>query len=259
MLRRLLGFAFRKPKAVGPTGKRAYAIGDVHGRLDLMLQLLDQIEEDNRERGPAETYVIFLGDLVDRGPHSEGVISHLLDRGVPFARPVFLKGNHEELFLDVLSGKDDLVAKWLTYGGQECVESYGISRGATLNMTSTEIVERLRQAVPQAHEIFLRQMLDTFQFGDYLFVHAGIRPGMPLHEQSGSDLRWIREGFLESQDDHGLMVVHGHTIVERAEEHSNRLALDTGAYRTGVLSAVGIEEHLKWILEVQGSPGAARK
>lgn len=255
MLRRLLGFPVAKSKALGPAGKRAYAIGDIHGRLDLMVHLLNKIEEDNRARGPAETYVIFLGDLVDRGPESKGVINHLLEHGVPFARPIFLKGNHEELFLDVLGGKEDLVPTWLTYGGQECVDSYGISRGATLNMTSAALVERLRRAVPEGHQNFIKQMFDTFQFGDYLFVHAGIRPGMPLEEQSGGDLRWIREGFLESQDDHGVMVVHGHTIVDKPEEHPNRTALDTGAFRTGVLSAMGIDGHTTWFIEAQGSIG----
>lgn len=256
MLRRLLGISGAKgPK--GPAHSRAYAIGDVHGRLDLLRDLLEAIRQDNGRRGPARTYIIFLGDLVDRGPDSRGVVEYLLANPPDFARSVFLKGNHEEFFLRVLAGEDDTVRDWLTYGGYECCESYGIGIGWILNASPVEIQERLAATVPAAHRKFLENMADSFQFGDYLFVHAGIRPGVPIDAQSSKDLRWIREGFLEDRTDHGVMVVHGHTIVATAEEHPNRIALDTGAYRSGILTALGIEGTQRWFMTARESAGAA--
>ena len=247
MLRRLLGMSGGK-SPTGPAHSRAYAIGDVHGRLDLLEDLLDQIASDNAGRRPAKTYLIFLGDLIDRGPDSRGVIDLLLSRPPVFARPVFIKGNHEEFFLRILDGEEDTVVDWLTYGGYQCCESYGVTQGWTLNATAREIQERLRKVVPASHRAFLENMADSFQFGDYLFVHAGIRPGVPLEAQTSKDLRWIREGFLDDRTDHGVMVVHGHTIVGSPEQHPNRIALDTGAYRSGVLTALGLEGRDRWFL-----------
>lgn len=248
MLIRLLSKG-RRRAAFGPEGSRAYAVGDVHGRLDLLLDLLRRIEADNQARGPAKTYLVFLGDLVDRGPDSCGVVEHLSVSPPSFARPVFLKGNHEEFFLDVLSGNEAVVQHWMTYGGSECAESYGVSKGWTLNATSSEIVARLAQQVPSSHVEFLSEMADTFRFGDYLFVHAGIRPGVELDQQLSRDLRWIREGFLEDSTNHGVVVVHGHTIVDAPEERSNRIGIDTGAYRSGVLTAIGIEGGKRWFIQ----------
>jgi serine/threonine protein phosphatase 1 len=236
----------------GPPGSRAYAIGDVHGRLDLMIELLGRIEADNAARGPAKTWLVFLGDLVDRGPDSRGVIDHLINSPPRFGRPIFLKGNHEEFFESVLGGNDGLVQRWLTYGGSECAESYGVSSGWALNASQTDIMERLIAAVPKSHVKFLGNMADTFRFGDYLFVHAGVRPGVQLEKQVSGDLRWIREGFLEDASDHGVVVVHGHTIVESPEEKPNRIGIDTGAYRTGVLTAIGLEGSERWFLHARG-------
>ncbi len=243
----------REAVAKGPPGSRAYAIGDVHGRLDLMLDLLSRIEADNRSRGPAKTYLVFLGDLVDRGPDSRGVIEHLIKNPPSFARTVFLKGNHEEFFLSVLAGDEGVVQPWLTYGGSECAQSYGVNPGWALNASQTEIMDRLIGQVPAAHVEFLSNMADTFRFGDYLFVHAGVRPGVELEKQHSRDLRWIREGFLDDASDHGVVVVHGHTIVESPEERPNRIGLDTGAYRTGVLTAIGIEGSERWFLRSEGA------
>jgi serine/threonine protein phosphatase 1 len=251
LLGRLLDFARSKPRIEGPSGCRAYAIGDVHGRLDLLERLIGEIARDNEARGPARTYLVLLGDLIDRGPDSRGVIDLFLDSPPPFAQPIFLKGNHEEFLLSVLEGEDEMVGSWLSYGGYECAESYGVSRGWTLNVSPAEVAARLRASVPESHRQFLADMADSFQFGDYLFVHAGIRPGVPLEEQSGKDLRWIREGFLDNRFDHGVMVVHGHTIVEKPEQHPNRIALDTGAYRSGVLTALGLEGRERWFLEAR--------
>ncbi len=249
MLSRLFSKRRTSRESKGPPGCRAYAIGDVHGRLDLLVELLGRIEEDNRRRPPAKTWLVFLGDLVDRGPDSRGVVDLLADRPPSFARNVFLKGNHEEFFLGVLGGDDSGVQHWLAYGGTECAQSYGLTSGWMLNSTPFAIMERLIEQVPASHVRFLEEMADSFRFGDYLFVHAGIRPGVELDRQSSKDLRWIREGFLDDQTDHGVMVVHGHTIVERPEQHSNRIAIDTGAYRYGTLTALGIEGGDRWFIE----------
>ncbi len=251
MLKFLLGKNKRSSRPSGPAGSRAYAIGDIHGCRNLLDALLAKIEQDNRDRGPAKTYIIFLGDLVDRGPDSAGVIERLATQPPSFGRPVFIKGNHEEFFMRALGGEDDVIRDWLTYGGRECADSYGLSPGWTLNTTEQQIGERLRTAVPARHREFLENMADSFRFGDYLFVHAGIRPGVPLDQQGSKDLRWIRDGFLDDGTDHGVMVVHGHTIVDGPEQHSNRIALDTGAYRSGVLTAIGLEGTDRWFLSAR--------
>jgi len=227
--------------------------------LDLLQELLKRIERDNATRPAAKTYVVLLGDLVDRGPDSRGVIDYLLAKPPAFARAIFLKGNHEEFFMRVLDGDEGVVVDWLAYGGFECVESYGIGKGWAINASPHDIAERLRAAVPHDHKAFLQGLADSFRFGDYLFVHAGIRPGVPIDQQTGKDLRWIREGFLEDSTDHGLIVVHGHTIVERPEEHPNRIALDTGAYRSGILTAIRIDETGRGFISVResGLPEAA--
>lgn len=249
VLKRLLGMKKAARTARGPAHSRAYAIGDIHGRLDLLEALLERIEDDHRRRGPCEkVYLVTLGDLVDRGPDSCGVIERLANRPPSWARAINLQGNHEEFFTRVLDGEEELVPSWLTYGGYECCESYGLSRGWTLNHSAGEIADRLARAVPASHREFLAHMADSFRFGDYLFVHAGIRPGIPIAEQSARDLRWIREGFLDDFSDHGVTVVHGHTIVEEVEEHSNRIAIDTGAYRSGVLTAIGLEGSERWFV-----------
>lgn len=241
----------------GPPGSRAYAIGDVHGRLDLLRDLLAAIERDNAARGPAKTYLVMLGDLVDRGPDSRGVIEHLISSPPPLGRAIYLKGNHEEFFHDVLSGNEAAAADWLGHGGYECAESYGVSKGWSMNATPAAVVERLAAAVPQAHKDFLAAMADSFRFGDYLFVHAGIRPGVALDRQTAKDLRWIRDGFVDDLSDHGVCVVHGHTIVDGIEERANRIGIDTGAYRTGILSAVGLEGTERWFLEARDRAGEA--
>jgi serine/threonine protein phosphatase 1 len=251
VLRKLFNRARGNGASAGPPGSRAYAVGDVHGRLDLLETLLERIEEDNARRGPAKTYLVMLGDLIDRGPDSAGVIERFVSNPPRWARPIYLQGNHEEFFLDVLTGREETVANWLTYGGYECAASYGVSQGSTLNATPAEIVDRLKAAVPAAHLEFLASMSDSFRFGDYLFVHAGIRPGVPIAEQSRRDLRWIREGFLDCPDDHGVVVVHGHTIVDKVEQMSNRIALDTGAYRSGILTAIGLEGTERWFLDAR--------
>lgn len=234
----------------GPNGYRAYAIGDVHGRIDLLDELLAKIEADIAERRRRENFMIFLGDLIDRGPDSAAVIERLRSYKPGNATTIFLSGNHEEVMLRVLAGeKAGLLADWLEFGGAECLMSYGLDPAALALKTEASALKAIKAAVPQAHADFLASFADTFRFGDFLFVHAGIRPGLDIAEQSQTDLRWIREPFLDDTKDHGFVVVHGHTISSKVEERANRIGLDTGAYRTGILTALAVEGNHRWFLD----------
>lgn len=240
---------FRKSRArrqgpkewAGPPGARAYAIGDVHGRLDLLERMIAAIDRDRRESGRARDYLVLLGDVIDRGPDSRGVIEYLMDLRSTGLRTVFLMGNHEEMMLRVLGDEPEAVHQWLTYGGYEFAQSYGVEVGRLVSLLPLDAAELIRAAIPAAHLEFVEEFADSFTFGDYLFVHAGVRPGKSLEEQDTHDLRWIREEFLDDRSDHGCMVVHGHTISPQPEEMENRIGIDTGAYQTGLLTAIRIE------------------
>ena len=232
-----------------PDGYRVYAIGDIHGRLDLLDEALLQIESDIDGRKPAQNIVVFLGDLIDRGPSSAQVVERLRTYRRKSVRTIFLIGNHEEVFLRLLRGESRYLRDWLAFGGAECARSYGISVSALKRMEPARAVAVLSEKVPENHRSFLQSFVDTFRIGSYLFVHAGIRPGVPLADQSQSDLRWIRQPFLENGDDHGFIVVHGHTIADQVDVQDNRIGLDTGAYRTGVLTAMGLEGRERWFVQ----------
>ena len=231
-----------------PKGRRAYAVGDIHGRLDLLERLLADIEQDIESRSPAETYVVFLGDLVDRGPHSKEVVELLRTLESKAFKPVFLIGNHEEVLLRLLGGERGLLKSWLRFGGAECLQSYGVGPKQIGQLPEQAALDVIRSSIPAGHVAFLKSFIDTFRFGDYLFVHAGIRPGVELAGQSQRDLRWIRAAFLDDPSDHGFVVVHGHTICDQVDERANRIGIDTGAYATGVLTAVGLEDDQRWYL-----------
>lgn len=229
-----------KPK--GKPEERAYAIGDVHGCLSEMKQLLQRIKAHNDYHDSVRTHIIFLGDLIDRGPDSKGVIEFLMKFPFKFAKPLFIKGNHEEMMVRGLMGEPNLLPDWLEYGGYACAESYGVPQ-SELRGHDPDILEyKLRSAIPKKHVDFLDSFLDYVQFGEFLFTHAGIQPGIPIENQSGRELRWIRKPFLEHRGDLGVMVVHGHTISDEIEVKNNRIGLDTGAYETGILSAMCVEE-----------------
>lgn len=241
-----------------PSGYRVYAIGDIHGRLDLLDDTLARIEADNEGRPHARNIVVFLGDLIDRGPSSAQVIERARTYRRPGLRTVFIIGNHEEVLLRLLRGESRFVRDWLKFGGAECARSYGISSTALKRMDPGQAVKVLRHKIPKQDQEFLESFVDTFRIGSYLFVHAGVRPGVPLPEQKQSDLRWIRHPFLHSDDDHGFIVVHGHTIADQIDVRDNRIGLDTGAYRTGVLTAMGLEGHERWFLQTERkSPAGA--
>lgn len=249
--------------ARGKARCRAYAVGDIHGRLDLLNEILGRIEADIESRPRAKNFIVFLGDLVDRGPDSAGVVERLRTYRHSDARLIFLSGNHEEVLLRLLQGEGGILASWLKFGGAECAQSYGISPETLKELDERSALKLIREKVPRAHREFIDQMGDTFRFGDYLFVHAGIRPGVPLEEQDQSDLRWIRDPFLSDAKEHGYVVVHGHTIVPEVEERPNRIGIDTGAYRSDILTAIVIEEDRRWYLASssggQSKAEAARK
>ena len=239
----------------GPRGSRAYVVGDIHGRLDLLERLLDKIHADIAQRPSRKTLLVSVGDLIDRGPSSRQVVELLRTYRHEGVRAVFLLGNHEEVLLRVLEGDASLIPSWLRFGGAQCLESYGVDPLLLTGLSDDRIIDRVRQAVPRKHVEFLRSFVDTCRFGDYLFVHAGIRPGVELQEQRQKDLRWIREPFLADDTPHGFVVVHGHTITNEVEERPNRIGIDTGAFATGVLTAVAIEGKERWYLDTKATVG----
>ncbi len=234
-----------------PEGQRIYAIGDIHGRCDLLDMLLTQIEADDLGREPSDTKLIFLGDLVDRGPDSKGVIERLmaLRSGSPNVR--FLMGNHEELLILAYEGDRRATGLFNRVGGKDTLLSYGVSAQAYDEADLDQLSTLIAAHVPASHIDFLRSFEDWIQAGDYLFVHAGIRPGYSVEEQEPSDVRWIRKEFTQNTDDHGVMVVHGHSIAEEIDVQPNRIGIDTGAYATDRLTAIGIEGSQCWFIQTE--------
>jgi serine/threonine protein phosphatase 1 len=253
-LRTLFRAAESAPVAALPEGMRAYALGDIHGRADLFDALIAAVEADDAARGPAETMVILLGDLVDRGPDSAGVIQ--LARAWQARRDVrILMGNHEEMFLEALEN-DEVLRHFLRYGGRETLLSYPIDPDAYARAELAETRAMALAAVPEEDLAFIRTFEDSITLGDYLFVHAGVRPGVPLEDQRTSDLRWIRETFLSHPESFGPVVVHGHTIFAEPEVRHNRIGIDTGAYTSGRLTALGLEGSARWTIEARQEGGA---
>ena len=235
-----------------PDGLRVYAIGDIHGRLDLLDELLAKIDRDNEERGPADTHLVFLGDLIDRGPDSRGVI----DRAMQLAeaggeRVHFLMGNHEEVFLGAATGDEKLVRFFCRIGGRETILSYDIELEEYQRLHMDELAARIPELIPAAHVEFTSQFKDQVVIGDYAFVHAGIRPGVALADQNRKDLRWIRDEFILDDEQHEKVIVHGHTISPKVEERANRIGIDTGAYVSGVLTALALEGTERWFLRTE--------
>jgi serine/threonine protein phosphatase 1 len=235
-------------------GQRLYVIGDIHGRRDLLVAVLARIRADLEARPHPAAELVFLGDYVDRGPETRGVIETLIDlrRG---ALPVtFLLGNHDSYVPAYLNDPDwyDRTYHWLhdVMGGSETLASYGVPGAWVGEPDATR--EAFAAAFPPEHLRFLQACQLWRRAGSYLFVHAGIRPGIPLDQQDSDDLIWIREPFLSSTADHGFKVVHGHTIVPRVEHHPNRIAIDTGAVRTGVLTCLVLEDADVALLEPGG-------
>jgi serine/threonine protein phosphatase 1 len=218
---------------------RIYAIGDIHGRLDLLDRAIAAIERDMKERGGA-ALTVTLGDYVDRGPASCGVLERLSVN--PFPTPyVALKGNHET-FLAGFMADPSLGPQWREYGGLETLDSYGVSIGRfMLGRNYDDAARALQEALPATHAGFLQSLKTSYSYGNYFLCHAGVRPGVPLDSQDEHDLLWIRNEFLASDVDFGKIVVHGHTPVEQPEVKANRINIDTGAFATGQLTCVALD------------------
>lgn len=222
-----------------PPGQRVYAVGDVHGCLDQLDEMHQRIVADLRARPCAQVLVIHLGDYIDRGPDSAGVIGRLIapfpaPPGMPSPAVVNLVGNHEDLLLNALAGRRMEAEIWLGNGGHAALASWGVAPRTP--------PKQWAQAIPPPHLEFLRTLALTHRAGGYLFVHAGIRPGLRLEDQTRQDLLWIREPFLSATAAHEAVVVHGHTPEEpHPVVRANRIGLDTGAVLGGALSCAILE------------------
>jgi len=228
----------QKPRL--PEGIRIYAMSDIHGRADLLKQMFTVIDRDLSASQSIRPIQVFLGDYIDRGPQSFETIELLIDRARSH-ECVFLKGNHEVILLDALANPP-LLDEWRQFGGLQTLTSYGLQ--PTLRPSDgekTELMRELYEKIPQTHGYFYRNLRASFTCGDFFFVHAGVKPGIPLDLQQEQDLFWIREEFLESSADFGKYVVHGHTPVSTPDIRPNRINIDTGAYATGNLSLLSIQ------------------
>jgi serine/threonine protein phosphatase 1 len=228
--------------------RRVYAVGDIHGRLDLLDRLVEQIVTDNFARGLVDDlHLVLLGDLVDRGPDSAQVIDRVLQLRETLPGFACLRGNHEEVFSLALLGDPGAINLFRNIGA-ETLLSYGIDEMLIDDGSESELQDAMLSHVPEAHRDFLFDLPDHLVIGDYLFVHAGIRPGVPIEGQRSEDLRWIRREFLTSEVAHSHMVVHGHSITDDVDERFNRIGIDTGAYASERLTAIGLEGEERWFL-----------
>ncbi|TGQ66086.1 serine/threonine protein phosphatase [Mesorhizobium sp. M00.F.Ca.ET.186.01.1.1] len=239
--------------AQGPDGLRLYAIGDVHGRLDLLTAMHRRIEAEIAHDRPADWRVIHLGDYVDRGPDSKGVINFLIEARARDPRNLMLAGNHDVGFLDFLKAPD-AEGLFIRFGGIQTAHSYGVplSEGTWLGKEATlrKGHQALVEAVPPSHVDFLRKLTFRVTFGDFFFCHAGIRPDVALERQNPQDLIWIREAFHNHPGLYPKIIVHGHTPVPEAEVMANRVNVDTLAWQSGMLSALVVDGRDKRILEM---------
>jgi serine/threonine protein phosphatase 1 len=234
------GAPVRYPPA--PDGFTVYVVGDIHGRLDLLLEVQRRIDQDKARLVRGRAVEVYLGDYIDRGPDPAGVVSRLIDRAQS-VYAIFLRGNHEQLLLDFLDGKDCLDG-WLAVGGSATMQSYGLPLGPSSHSLAGVVIRRkLGQAIPRGHRQFYEKTGSWIRLGGYLAVHAGIRPGVPLEEQKPADLLGIRQRFLLFDGDFGFVVVHGHTRVMAPELLPNRINIDTGAYATNLLTCLKIDAH----------------
>ena len=243
----------KKPSQEGtqpyiPEGQRVYCIGDIHGRADLLEEIHHQILAD-AEGFEGKKYVVYLGDFVDRGSHTKQVLHLLLEQPLPGFEAVYLQGNHEQIMLSFIE-HPEATASWLNFGGREALNSYGIPLAHIPGSAEVfALANRLDQVLPDSHREFLQSCATSWRCGSYYFVHAGIRPGVALEQQLPEDQLWIRDEFLDSKKDHGAIVVHGHSIVAEPEILPNRIGLDTGAFRSGVLTCLVLEGDQQRILQ----------
>lgn len=221
---------------------RVYCIGDIHGRLDLLQEIVRKINVQ-QQNFLGSTYVVFLGDYVDRGPSSKQVVDYLIDSPIPDAKMVYLLGNHEQSLLQFMYGSDFGIAhEWFRFGGIATLQSYGVVlKGIPTNKDLDSIRQDLNDKCSLSHKHFYQSLEISFELGSYLFVHAGIRPKVPLDKQNPDDLLWIREEFLDSKRNHGKVIVHGHSVTDKPVVLPNRIGLDTGAYVSNNLTCALFE------------------
>lgn len=233
-----------------PDGTVIYAIGDLHGRSDLLARMHGLILADGERRRARRRMVVYLGDYVSRGPDSRGLIDMLLDRPLPGFEQVALRGNHEDLILRFLDGELGAGGHWLDYGGIQALASYGIDwTGDQTAASLGRLREVFAAAFPATHLAFFRSLKVFHVEGGYLFVHAGLKPGIPLAAQETRDMMWIRSSFLGSEADFGRLIVHGHCVSREPDVRANRIGIDTGAYRTGHLTCVVCEGDRRTFLQ----------
>jgi serine/threonine protein phosphatase 1 len=231
---------FRAASPRVPDGQRIYAVGDVHGRADLLQTLLQRIVADLISHPIPQPLQVFLGDYIDRGPQSREVIDLLIAHRRRH-RSLFLKGNHEQFAARVLRAPQ-IISEWKQIGGLSTLLSYGVTPSGRADPKSDhEVAIALAQAMPESHQQFIEGLALSFTCGDFFFAHAGVRPGIPLRQQYQQDLLWIRDDFLLHEEDFGKIVVHGHTPAPEPEVRSNRINIDTGAYATGRLTCLVLE------------------
>lgn len=223
-----------------PDGERVYVIGDIHGRWDLLQNLADQINIDQSGAPKLQCVTIFLGDYIDRGPHSAAVLEALASHNFPTS-VVALRGNHEEIMLRFLED-ETILDSWRKFGALETLHSYGVSVTSVMRGDGYKDAQAsLLQALPVDHIDFLKQTPTSFVRGDYFFCHAGVRPGVPLESQISDDLLWIRDEFLRHDGTYEKMIIHGHTPVESPDIRPHRINIDTGAYASSNLTALVLE------------------
>lgn len=246
MFARLKELIRRPPAQPGVEGRLVYAIGDIHGRDDLFLELLKAIYDDLRRHAhiPGRPVLVLLGDYIDRGPSSYAVIERILrlreDRTFEVRA---LMGNHEQSMLKFLDDAS-IGPRWAMHGGSATLAAYGVEAPHidAEQVHWDEARAALARALPLPHRRFLLELERMVTIGDYAFVHAGVRPGRRLHEQEDNDLFWIRRDFLRHEKRHEKVIVHGHTPADEPERHPHRIGVDTGAYRSGVLTAVRLTD-----------------
>jgi serine/threonine protein phosphatase 1 len=226
-----------------PQGTRVYVVGDVHGCIDLLTAMHRLILADAERHDVPRRVVVYLGDYIDRGPDSKGVVDLLIKTPLPGFEAVHLKGNHEQALLDFL---DDIAIgpDWFSFGGVATLASYGLTAPENVfdpeQLLATQAA--LRARLEGGHLAFFRGLkLGHFE-GDFLMVHAGLRPGVPIDAQVENDVLWIRDAFLSSEENFGVIVVHGHTIAPFPEIRPNRIGIDTGAFHTGRLTCVVLQD-----------------
>ena len=250
----MLTFSRKKPRHISTAdNERIYAIGDIHGRYDLLRQLLNQIVE-HFERSQLDFHTVrllFLGDIIDRGPSSKEVIG-LIERLVRKAGATLILGNHEDLMLRSAQGDQSAQDLWLAHGGLETLKSFEIDPPRE-DEDAVDFGERLTQLIPERFLSLLAEAPTHFESGHYYFVHAGVRPGVQLNKQTDFDKFFIRDEFTSSTQWHGSMIVHGHSIVPTVDELEIRIAIDSGAYKSGKLSCLCVQGTSRSIISATSS------